>query len=66
MFLTVAVSAVLAPRLGAAIQEAQGSYSSAFVIAALINAAGLALAAVLMALRRRRSATTRDTCEEDL
>jgi MFS transporter, OFA family, oxalate/formate antiporter len=64
MFLTVAVSAVLGPRLGAAIQEAQGSYATAFVIAAFINAAGLALATVLMALRRRRSDTTHEALDE--
>ncbi len=56
MFLTVAVSALLGPRLGASIQETQGSYSPAFVIAAVINAVGLALAVVLMVMRSHGTA----------
>jgi MFS transporter, OFA family, oxalate/formate antiporter len=55
MFLTVAVSALLGPQLGASIQEAQGSYSVSFVIAAAINGLGLALAVVLLVVRRRRT-----------
>jgi MFS transporter, OFA family, oxalate/formate antiporter len=64
MFLTVAVSAVLGPRLGAVIEETRGSYATAFVIAAVINAAGLTLAAILVASRRRRLAARRDTCDD--
>ena len=57
MFLTIAVSAYAGPRLAAQVAEANGgSFSQAFVIAAVINLAGLALVAVHVLLRRRREA----------
>jgi OFA family oxalate/formate antiporter-like MFS transporter len=57
MFLTIAVSAYAGPRVAAQMAEANGgSFSQAFVIAAVINVAGLALVAVHMFLRRRREA----------
>jgi OFA family oxalate/formate antiporter-like MFS transporter len=57
MFLTVAVAAYAGPRLAAQVAEADGgSFSRAFVIAAVINVAALVLVAVHMLLRRRREA----------
>ena len=57
MFLTVAVAAYAGPRVAAQVAEADGgTYSRAFVIAAVINVAALVLVAVHMLLRRRREA----------
>ncbi len=57
MFLTVAVAAFAGPRVAAQVAETDGgSYSRAFVIAAVINVAALVLVAVHMLLRRRREA----------
>ncbi len=57
MFLTIAVAAYAGPRLAAQVAEASdGSFSQAFVIAAVINVAALVLVAVHMLLRRRREA----------
>jgi hypothetical protein len=58
MFLSIAVAAVAGPQLGAVVAEASGGdYTVAFVVAAVISAAGLAAAAgYVVALRRTRSA----------
>jgi MFS transporter, OFA family, oxalate/formate antiporter len=57
MFLTVAVAAYAGPRLAAQVAEADGgSFSRAFVIAAVINVAALVLVAAHLLLRRRREA----------
>jgi OFA family oxalate/formate antiporter-like MFS transporter len=54
MFLTVGVSALLGPRLGAMVLEARGSYAPAFVFAAGVNVVGLSLAIAQVVLARRR------------
>ena len=57
MFLTVAVAAYAGPRLAAQVAEADGgSFSRAFVIAAVINVAALVLVTIHLLLRRRREA----------
>lgn len=60
MFLTVGVASYVGPRLGAAVAEANnGIYQQAFLIAAIMTMAGLALAAlhVLRGLRGNTAAT---------
>ena len=52
MFLTVAVSALLGPLLGTAIQQADGSFSLAFVIAATLNLIAVAISVLLTLLAR--------------
>jgi OFA family oxalate/formate antiporter-like MFS transporter len=56
MFLTVAIAAYVGPRLAAAVYEANGGdYGWAFIIAAVISAAGLLLVGAYMLLARRRA-----------
>lgn len=56
MFLTVALAAYVGPRLAAAVFEASGgNYDWAFIIAAIISAAGLLLVGVYMLLARRKA-----------
>ena len=58
MFFTVAISAFAGPRLAALVTEANdGDYTKAFVIAAFINVAGLALVGAHLLLRRREGVT---------
>ncbi len=55
MFLTVALAAYVGPRLAAAVFEANGGdYGWAFIIAAIMSAAGLVLVGAYMALARRK------------
>jgi MFS transporter, OFA family, oxalate/formate antiporter len=55
MFLTIAVAAYLGPRLGTMMAEAHGGdFSSAFVVAAIINLAALSLIGLHLLIRRRR------------
>ena len=55
MFLTVALAAYVGPRLAASVHDSTGAYSWAFVIAAMMSAAGLLLVGVYLALARRRA-----------
>ncbi len=55
MFLTVAIAAYVGPRLAAAVYEANGGdYGWAFLIAAIMSAAGLLLVGAYMLLAKRR------------
>lgn len=59
MFLTVALAAYVGPRLAAAVFEASGgNYDWAFIIAAIISAAGLLLVGVYLLLARRKTSVT--------
>jgi MFS transporter, OFA family, oxalate/formate antiporter len=56
MFLTVALAAYVGPRLAASVYEATGGdYGWAFIIAAIMSAAGLVLVGAYMVLARRRA-----------
>ncbi len=56
MYLTMAVASYAGPRLAAAVAEANdGSYERAFLVAAVLTAAGLVLAAARLWLARRGS-----------
>lgn len=56
MFLTVAIAAFVGPRLASVVTEANnGSYSSAFSIAALLNFTGLILYIIFLNLKKRKS-----------
>jgi OFA family oxalate/formate antiporter-like MFS transporter len=55
MFLTVAVSALVGPRLGTAIQQADGSFSLAFVIAAILNLIAVVISVLSTLLAGRHS-----------
>ena len=56
MFLTVALAAYVGPRLAAAVFEANGGdYGWAFIIAAIMSAAGLVLVGIYMLLARRKA-----------
>lgn len=61
MFLTVALAAYVGPRLAAEVFEANGGdYGWAFVIAAIMSAAGLVLVAAYMMLARRKVSAQRE------
>ena len=65
MFFTVAISSFLGPRLAAMVADANGgSFSKAFLIAASISVAGLALVGAHAALRRRAVRHAADPVEE--
>ena len=55
MFLTVAIAAYVGPYLAAVIKEVQnGAYTQAFIIAALLNLAGIVVFSVFMYLRKKK------------
>lgn len=56
MFLTVAIAAFVGPRLASVVVEANnGSYTEAFIIAALLNLAGLILYLLFLFLKKRKT-----------
>ena len=61
MFLTVALAAYVGPRLAASVYEANGGdYGWAFIIAAIMSAAGLVLVGAYLALARRKTPKSTD------
>ena len=55
MFLTVAIAAYVGPYLAAVIKEAQnGAYTQAFIIAALLNLAGIVVFSIFMFLQQKK------------
>jgi MFS transporter, OFA family, oxalate/formate antiporter len=67
MFFTVAISSFLGPRIAAVVSAANGgSYSGAFVIAAVISGVGLVLVGVHHALERRRPHAQEHALEDTL
>jgi OFA family oxalate/formate antiporter-like MFS transporter len=53
MFLTIGLGALVGPRLAAVVKMASNGYAQAFVIAALLNAAGIGLLTVTLYYRKR-------------
>jgi OFA family oxalate/formate antiporter-like MFS transporter len=60
MFLTVGIGAFVGPRLAAAIKEAQGDYTQAFIIAALLNVAGIVLTSIAIYYRKSEAKVVAD------
>jgi MFS transporter, OFA family, oxalate/formate antiporter len=58
MFLTVALAAYVGPRLAASVHASTGDYDWAFIIAAIMSAAGLVLVSAYMVLARRKRPAT--------